>query len=90
MFNATVESVNCSLFLKNIENHFCNLTSKELIVKHMKNVPESNALPLLAVVLLSPSSKNFQHYDVRLQRKRAEINDTKLIVKHMKNVQTGR
>ena len=33
--------------------------------------------PLLPAVLLSPSNKNFQHYDVGLQHKRVEINGTK-------------
>ena len=29
LLNATTESVNCSLFLKNLEKHFCNLTYKK-------------------------------------------------------------
>ena len=29
LFNAKAESVNCSLFLKNVEKHFCNLTYKK-------------------------------------------------------------
>ena len=28
VFNPTAESVNCSLFLKNLEKHFCDLTYK--------------------------------------------------------------
>ena len=26
LFNAAAESINCSLFSKNLEKHFCNLT----------------------------------------------------------------
>ena len=41
MFNPTAESVNCSLFLKNVEKHFCNLTyKKKNIVKHIENLPQ--------------------------------------------------
>ena len=29
LFNFTAESVNCSLFLKNLEKHFCNSTYKK-------------------------------------------------------------
>ena len=29
LFNPTAESVNCSLFLKNLEKHFCDLTNKK-------------------------------------------------------------
>ena len=38
--NATPESVNCSLFLKNLEKHFCNLTYKNNFVKHVENLPQ--------------------------------------------------
>ena len=41
LFNATAESVNCSLFLKNLEKHFCNLTYKKNFVKHIKNLPQN-------------------------------------------------
>ena len=39
LFNATAESVNCSLFLKNLEKHFCNVTGKNF-VKHIENLPQ--------------------------------------------------
>ena len=40
LFNATAESVNCSLFLKNLEKHFCNWLAKKNFVKHIKNLPQ--------------------------------------------------
>ena len=40
LFNATAESVNSSLFLKNLEKDFCNWTSKKNFVKHIKNLPQ--------------------------------------------------
>ena len=41
-FNATAESVNCSLFLKNLEKHFCNLTCryKKNFVKRIENLSQ--------------------------------------------------
>ena len=39
-FNATAESVDCSLFLKNLEKHFCNLTFKKNFVKHIENLSQ--------------------------------------------------
>ena len=38
-FNATAESVNCSLFLKNLETHFCNVTCKKNFVKRIESWP---------------------------------------------------
>ena len=41
LFNATAESVNCSLFfLKNLETHFCNMTCKINFVKRIENLPQ--------------------------------------------------
>ena len=40
VFNAKAKSVHCSLFLKILEKHFCNLTRKKNFVKHIKNVPQ--------------------------------------------------
>ena len=42
LFNPTAEYVNCSLFLKNLEKHFCDLTykKKKLFVKHIENLPQ--------------------------------------------------
>ena len=41
LFNPTAESVNCSLFLKNLENHFCDLTyKKKKYIKHIENLPQ--------------------------------------------------
>ena len=37
LFNATAESVNCSLFLKNLEIQFCNVTCKKNFVKRTAN-----------------------------------------------------
>ena len=34
------ESVNCSLFLKNLEKHFCNMIYKKIFVKHIENLPQ--------------------------------------------------
>ena len=40
LFKATAESMNCSLFLKNLEKHFCNSTyKKKNFVKHFENLP---------------------------------------------------
>ena len=38
-FNATSESVNCSLFLKNLDKYFRNSTYKNSFVKHMESLP---------------------------------------------------
>ena len=38
LFNATAESVNCSLFLKNLGTHFCNVTCKKNFVKRIANL----------------------------------------------------
>ena len=38
--NATAESVNYSVFWKNLLKHFCNLTYKKNFVKHIKNLPQ--------------------------------------------------
>ena len=40
LFNATVESVNCFLFLKNVETHFCSVIRKKHFVKHIENLPQ--------------------------------------------------
>ena len=40
LFNATAESVNCSLFLKNLETHFCNVTCKKDFVKRIENLSQ--------------------------------------------------
>ena len=39
-FNATAESVNCFLFLKNLETHFCNVTCKKNFVKRIENLSQ--------------------------------------------------
>ena len=41
-FNATAESVNCSLFLKNLQKQFGELTYKKKtnFVKHIENLPQ--------------------------------------------------
>ena len=39
LFNATAESVNHSVFLKNQQKHFCNFTYKNFI-KHIENLPQ--------------------------------------------------
>ena len=43
LLNVTAESVNCSLFLKNLEKTFlqiCNLTYKKNLVKRIENLPQ--------------------------------------------------
>ena len=40
LFNPTVESMNCSLFLKNLEKHFCDLTYKQNFFKHVENLSQ--------------------------------------------------
>ena len=41
LFNPTAKSVDCSLFLKNLEKHFCDLTyKKNNFVKHIENLPQ--------------------------------------------------
>ena len=40
LFNATAESVSSSLFLKNVETHFCNVICKKNFVKHIGNLPQ--------------------------------------------------
>ena len=40
-FNPTSESVNCYLFLKNLQKHFCDLTyKKKNFVKHIENLSQ--------------------------------------------------
>ena len=54
LLNATAESVNCSLFLKNLEKHFCDLTYKKNFVKHIKNLSQkfiSDNLPISDIAL---------------------------------------
>ena len=39
LFNPTAESVNCSLVLKNLEKHFCDLTHKKKnFIEHIENL----------------------------------------------------
>ena len=38
--NFTAESLNCSLFLKNLEIHFCDSTYKKNFFKHIENLPQ--------------------------------------------------
>ena len=39
--NFTAESVNCSLFVKNLEKYLCNSTyKKKNFVKHIENLPQ--------------------------------------------------
>ena len=40
LLNATAESVNCSLIMKKLEKHFCNLTYKEYFLRHIENLPQ--------------------------------------------------
>ena len=41
LFNLTAQSVNCSLFLKNLEKRFCDLTHKKKnLVKHIEILPQ--------------------------------------------------
>ena len=41
VYNPTAESVNCSLFLKNQEKHFCDLTyKKKNFVKHIESLAQ--------------------------------------------------
>ena len=39
MLDATAEPLNCSIFLKNLENHFCNSTYRKNFAKHIENLP---------------------------------------------------
>ena len=41
LFNVTAEFLKCSLFLKNLEKHFCDLTyKKKYFVKRNENLPQ--------------------------------------------------
>ena len=42
VLDPTVGSVNCSLFLKNLKNHFCDLTwlLEKNFVKHIESLPQ--------------------------------------------------
>ena len=41
VYNPTAESVNCSLFLKNLEKYFCDLTyKKKNFVIHIESLPQ--------------------------------------------------
>ena len=40
LFNASAESMNCSVFLKNLETHFCNVTTKKNFVKIIEILPQ--------------------------------------------------
>ena len=40
LFNATAESMNRSLFLKNLETHFCNVTCEKNFVKTIENLAQ--------------------------------------------------
>ena len=39
-FNATAESVDCFLFLKNLEKYFCNLTYRKNFFQHIENLSQ--------------------------------------------------
>ena len=57
VFNPTAESVNCSLFLKNLEKHFCDLTyKKKNFVKHIENLPQHLSENLSAIIYRLPIS----------------------------------
>ena len=43
LFNAAAEPVNGSLFLKNLQKHFCYLTYKKNFVKHIENLPQHSS-----------------------------------------------
>ena len=57
LFNPTAESVNCSLFLKNLEKHFCDLTYKKKTssntLKIYRNIYRKN---LSAIIFRLPIS----------------------------------
>ena len=38
--NAAAEFVNCSVFLKILETHFCNVTCKKNFFKRIENLPQ--------------------------------------------------
>ena len=40
LLNVTADSVNCSLFSKNLEKHFCNSTYKKKLRQTHKNLPQ--------------------------------------------------
>ena len=40
LLNAMAESVNCSLFLKNLQKHFCNMIYKKNLIEHIENLPQ--------------------------------------------------
>ena len=50
IFNAAAESVNCSIYLENLEKHFCNLTYryKKKFVKHVENLLQRLSEELIA------------------------------------------
>ena len=48
-FNLTAESVNCSLFLKNLEKHFCDLTCKKNTSSNTLKIHRNNYRKNLSV-----------------------------------------
>ena len=60
VFNPMAESVNCSLFFKILENHFCDLIKKKKnFVKHIENLPQHLSEKLLG--------KNLSIIDIALR-----------------------
>ena len=43
LFNAPAESLDCSLFLKNEEKHFCNLTYRKNFFRHIENLSQHSS-----------------------------------------------
>ena len=57
LFNPTAKSVKGSLFLKNLEKHFCDLTyKKKNFVKHIENLPQHLSENLTAINYRLPIS----------------------------------
>ena len=56
LFNAPVEFMDCSLFLKNLEKHFCNLTSIKNFVKHIEIYRNIYPKNLSAIIIRLPIS----------------------------------
>ena len=56
LFNATVHSENCSLFLKNLEKHFCNVTCKKTSSNTLKIYRNIHWKNLSAIIYRLPIS----------------------------------
>ena len=56
LYNATAESMNCSLLLKNLETHFCNVTCKKTSSKSLKIYRNIYRKNLSAKIYRSPIS----------------------------------